>query len=107
MCPQCFKRKLKKVRRDIQQIMSQISDFSTAVQAAFAEIGTSLDNIVADEANLAKQIQDLKDQLSAGGSLSPADAAALQTVADAAKAMSVKTKSIADAVPDLPPPPTV
>ncbi len=107
MCPQCFKRKLKKVRRDIQQIMSQISDFSTAVTAAFAEIGTSLDNIVADEANLAKQIQDLKDQLIAGGTLSATDLAALKAVSDNATAMAAKSKSIADAVPDLPPPPTV
>ncbi len=84
--------------------MSKVTDFAAAVQVAFTDVTTALDNIAADEANLAKQIQDLKDQLAAAG-LSPADQAALDAVLTAATAMSVKTKSIADAVPDLPAPP--
>ncbi len=69
--------------------MSKVSEFAVAVNAAF-------DNIKADEAGLAKMIQDLKDQISAG--LSPEDQAALDAVL-------VRANEIAAAVPDLPAPP--
>ncbi len=71
--------------------MSKISDFAAAVQ-------TALDDIKADEAGLAKMIQDLKDQISAG--LSPEDQAALDAVL-------AKANEIAASVPDVPPPPVV
>ncbi len=84
--------------------MSQVSDFAAATQAAFAQVNASLDNIVADETNLNKMIQDLKDQLSKSG-LSQADQDALSAVSSAAAAMVARSKSIADGVPDLPTPP--
>jgi len=88
--------------------MSAISDFAATVQTSFQSVTAALDNIAADEANLAKQITDLQAQLSAAGTLSAADQAALDSVATAASAMAAKTQGIADNVPDLPaPPPTV
>lgn len=88
--------------------MSAISDALAQTQAALAEVGVALDNIAADEANLAKQIQDLKDQINNSDSvLTPADQEALNTALATAQAMSTKTKGIADSVPDAPPPPPV
>jgi len=89
-------------------MMSAISDFAANVSTNFSTVSAALDNIAADEKNLAKQITDLQAQLSAAGTLSAADQAALDSVATAAAAMAAKTQGIADAVPDLPaPPPTV
>lgn len=103
-CSGCLYSRLEKlIKKEIRKVMSEITDSSAATLAALAQIGTSLDNVAADEANLAKQIQDLKDQI--GGGLSPDDKKALQSVLDAATAMAARTKSIADAVPDLPAPP--
>jgi hypothetical protein len=112
VCGFCLMKELRKLRKTIEkgteQIMSKITDFQTAVQASFDAVTTSLDNIVTDEANLAKQISDLQAQIAAGGStLTPVDQAALDTLAANATALAAKTKGIADAVPDLPTPPTV
>ena len=86
--------------------MSKITDFATAVEATLVTVNASLDNIVADEANLAKQIQDLKDQIASGAStLTPADQAALDLAATNSATLAARTKAIADAVPDLPAPP--
>lgn len=88
--------------------MQKITEFVTATQAAFAQINTALDNIAADEVNLAKMIQDLKDQLAASQTaLSPADQLALDTVLATATSMAARSQAIAEAVPDLPAPPTV
>jgi hypothetical protein len=98
--------KLKKIERKLEKIMSAVSDYATRANLAFTNISASLDNIVTDEANLAKQISDLVAQIAAGGSvLIPADQTALDTLAAAGDALATKTKSIADAVPDLPAPP--
>jgi hypothetical protein len=108
MCCLCVVKELKKVRKGIEKIMSKITDFSTVVQAQFDAVTSSLDNIVSDEANLAKQISDLQAQIAAGGStLTPEDQAALDTLAANAMALATKTKGIADSVPDLPKPPVV
>ncbi len=86
--------------------MSAISDYAVKANNAFTTINTSLDNIVADEVNLAKQISDLKSQIASGGSvLTPEDQTALDTLATAGDALAAKTKTIADGVPDLPAPP--
>ena len=86
--------------------MSAVSDYAVKANTAFTNINTSLDNIVADEVSLAKQISDLKSQIAAGGSnLTPEDQTALDTLATAGDALATKTKTMADAVPDLPAPP--
>lgn len=107
MCDLCILREIRKLRNIVEKgtekIMSKITDFAMAVQTQFDTVTGSLDNIVADEANLAKQIQDLKDQIAAGGStLTPTDQAALDLVVTNATALAAKTKSVADNVPDLP-----
>jgi predicted phage tail protein len=79
----------------------QVQAFSDAVTAQLQQIGTSLDNIAADEANLLKQIQDLQAN---AGELTPDNQAKLQTIIDAATAMAQKTSGIADNVPDAAPP---
>lgn len=86
----------------------QIDNLVTDFNKAFADMGAALDNIAADEANLAKQIdvlfKQIADLIAAGGTLGEADAEKLNVVRIAALAMAERTKSIADAVPDPPPP---
>src|ERR1017187_6060041 len=102
-------KELRKLRKGVKNVMSAVSDFSTKVQAQFDATNTSLDNIVSDEANLAKQITDLAAQIAASPStLVPADQAALDTLVTNATAVAAKTAGIAAVVPDLPvPPPAV
>lgn len=79
--------------------------FVAETRTAFTAINANLDNIVADEQTLSAQITSLQAQISAG--LSVEDAAALALVVDSAKALANRTKTVADSVPDLPPPPSV
>jgi uncharacterized phage infection (PIP) family protein YhgE len=108
MCDRCVFRELKKIRKEIGKVMSKITDFAVAATAALTQANTSLDNIVADEANLSKQIADLQAQIANGSSvLTPEDQAALDAVGVSASALADRTKTAADAVPDLPTPPSV
>ncbi len=95
----------KKVAKMSEQIDGLVTDFTKA----FADMGAALDNIAADEANLAKQITALQTQIeamiAAGGTLGEADFEALNQVRIAAVNMAARTKAIADAVPDPVPPP--
>jgi seryl-tRNA synthetase len=96
----------KEIKRGFKKVMSQVTDYTTKVQAQFDATNASLDNIVSDEANLAKQITDLAAQIAASPStLVPADQAALDTLVTNATAVAAKTAGIAAAVPDLPAPP--
>ena len=84
-----------------RKMNADIKAFKDAVDAQFVAVGASLDNIVADEASLAKQIQDLKDQIAAGTSvLSAEDKAALDGVIASATSLVTRTKAVADAVPE-------
>ncbi len=87
-----------KVNKMSEQIDTLAAEFTTA----FTEISTALDNIATDEAALAAQITDLVAQLATAG-LNAADFDKLVTVRNAATALAVRTKGIADAVPDVPP----
>ena len=99
-------RRLEKIERGLEKIMSVITVFADKVNAAFVAINASLGNISTDEANLSKQITDLKAQIAAGGSsLTAADQAALDLVDTNSTAMASRTATIADNVPDLPAPP--
>ena len=101
-------KQLREIRKDIGKVMSQVSVFATAVQKSFDAVTASLDNIVSDEASLAKQISDLQAQIAAGGSnLTAEDQAALDAVSVKADALAARTKAVSDAVPDLPVPPTL
>jgi hypothetical protein len=108
-CQLCVQRifdELKKIRKGVKKTMSAISEFATKANAAFTTVNAALDNIVADEAALAKQISDLQAQIAAGNSvLTPEDQAALDGVVTAGTALAAKVQSIADAIPDLPAPP--
>lgn len=88
-----------------EQIDVLVTDFNKA----FADMSAALDNIAADEATLALQIDALTKQIgdliAAGGTLSAADFDALSVVRNAAVAMAARTKGIADAVPDPVPAP--
>ena len=95
--------------------MQAIDTFVAGVQAAFAQVNAGLDTavaeiqkIAADEANLAAQIADLKNN----ATLSPDDQAKLDAVLSNAQSMATRSGSVADSltqldasVPDLPPPP--
>ncbi len=91
-----------------RKMNADIKAFKDAVDAQFTALGASLDNIAADEAGLAKAIEDLKAQIAAGTSvLSAEDKAALDSVSFAATRLATHTKDIADSVPDVVIPPTV
>ena len=98
--------RLTNLERQMSSITNAITAFKTQVDAAFASITDSLNNIAADEATLSQQIQDLKAQLEAGGNLSTEDQAALDAVAQSASDLAAKTKQIADTIPEAPPAPT-
>lgn len=93
--------------------LSALKASNDALVAANTKTNAALDNIVGDLVNLNKQISDLKDQLSNGGTvLTAADQAALDalvaTASDAAAsatAGAAKAKTVADQTPDPPPPP--
>lgn len=104
MCEVCLYREMKKCKKEIKKIMSKVTEATTAVLAELAKATASLDKIKIDEANLAKLIQDLKDQLLAG-TLSQADQDALDAVVVAAAKLSSDVKSVDDAVEDMPAPP--
>lgn len=90
----------------LKKMSEQIDGLVTDFNKAFADMGTALDNIATDEANLAKQIdalvKQIADLMAAGGTLSAADFEALSNVRNAAVAMAERTKAVADAVPDPP-----
>jgi ABC-type transporter Mla subunit MlaD len=71
------------------------------IQAKIDAIGANVDNIIADEAGLGKQIADLQAQVAAG---SPATVAQLQALSDNMTALQQRTQSVADSVPDAPTP---
>ena len=99
---------LKHLRREVKKLMSKITDFAKETQTSFDAVNASLDNIVTDEANLAKQISDLQAQIAASTStLTPEDQAALDLIVVNAAALAAHTKSVAEAVPDLPVVPVV
>lgn len=95
---------MKKGNTLLMTIDESIKAFSDKANAALDQANQSLDNIVADEANLNKQIQDLKALLG-NETLSPEAQAALDKVATASEALAAKSKSLADAVPDSVEPP--
>lgn len=98
--------RLTKLQGDIHHMAAAISAFKQAVDQAFAQVNTNLDNIQADEAGLAKQITDLQAQIAAGSSvLTAEDQAALDATVAAANAVAARTKTIADSVPDTVAPP--
>lgn len=94
----------KDVKKGFKHMRTAISDFVAAVNAAFATVNTSLDNIVADEANLLQQIKDLGTKITG---LDPDEQTALDTVVKSATDLVARTQATADAVPDAPPPPPV
>ncbi len=86
--------------------MSKFDDFVTASTAANGALSAALDNIVADEANVLQQLQDLKNQVGQGtGTLTPAQEASLDAAITQLNASVTKAQSIASSIPDLPPPP--
>ncbi len=82
----------------------KLKAFADSANAALAQANSSLDNIVADEANLSKQIEDLKALLGSAD-LTPEQQALLDSVSTAASSMAARTKAMADAVPDTVAPP--
>lgn len=88
-------------------IDDKLAAFKASVDAQFAVVNTNLDNIVADEAGLAKQITDLQAQIAADANsdLSPASQALLDQAVTDATAIAARTKATADSVPDTVTPP--
>jgi hypothetical protein len=99
-------RELKReIKKGFQEMSTRIDAFKTAVDAAFVDVNTKLDNVVSDEANLADQINKLQAQLVASGDLSPEDQATLAGVVTEANALVARTTAVADNVPDTVNPP--
>lgn len=73
------------------RLMSAITEFSAKQQAFNARIETAVTGIAGDVDNLTQQIRDLQNAL---GTLSPEDAAALQTILDSSEALASKLEAL-------------
>ncbi len=96
----------------LKQYFDETKAAFVAQTLALSGMTDSLANIAKDEQNQAKQIQDLIDQLAAGAPNQEL-LDALTSLRDDAVAMATKTQGVADAlktqadaIPDLPAPPT-
>lgn len=78
-----------------------IADFKQAVSDQLTAIGAALDNISADEATLLQKITDLQNS---AGELTPANQQTLTDIVTSLTGMAAHSKTVADAVPDTPPP---
>ena len=86
--------------------MSKFDDFVTAAQENDAALNAALDNILADETNILKEIEDLKAQIGTGtGVLTPAQEQALDSIQTKMAASVKRAKDAAAAITDLPAPP--
>ncbi len=79
--------------------MSKITDFATAVQAAFDHVSTDLDTIKAGIANLDAMIVAFQNS---PGTLTPEDQGALDKIEAASAALVAKVDTI-DVTPPAPP----
>lgn len=92
---------LTQISQGVTSMNAQVAAFKAQVDAALGAINASLDNVVADEAQLAHDIQALKDQIAAGASTLDAESQqALNDLVVAAQALSARTAAMAAAVPD-------
>ena len=82
------------IKGDVKNMAAAISAFKAAVDQAFAQVNSNLDNIQADEASLAQKITDLQNS---PGAITPEDQAALDEI----QALSGQ---LADAASTFPPP---
>jgi hypothetical protein len=87
------------------KIMSAISDYSAKVDAAFTEVGTSVDEIVASVAGVSGDVASLKDIIlklqNNPGPISPEDQALLDTGVTKVTAVSDRLKSVSAALKEL------
>ena len=95
------------------ELMARVDDkitaFAAQVNDALAQVNTNLENVVADEQALAKQIADLQAQIAndPGSDLSPESQALLDGIVTTSASAAAKTKQMADSVPDSVTPPPV
>ncbi len=87
----------------------QVDTLVADLRKGLSDVGSSLDNIAADEQRQADQItalvQQIADLRAAGGPLSDADFESLTVFRNDLVAMAARTKAIADAQPDPVPAP--
>lgn len=83
--------------------MSQITDYTDKVEAAFSDIKSDLVTIKTNSADVAQQLSDLKAQL-ANGNLSDADKAALAKVTSDAADLATASDEAAGKVAAPPAP---
>jgi uncharacterized coiled-coil protein SlyX len=98
-CPASIEilQRLRQLEAHLSKQDDAIKAFSDKVTAQLTTISGNLDNIAADESNLAKQIADLKAN---AGELTPENQAALDAIAQQAADMATRTQGIADSIPD-------
>lgn len=87
------------------RIMSAISEYTDAVDAKFAEIGTSVDELVASVAGVTGDVATLKELIlkleNNPGPITPEDQALLTKSLAMVTALADKTKAVADALKAL------
>ena len=76
---------------------TKITQFKAAVDAKFAVLSASLDNIAADEANILAQLKAIPP-----ADLSPESQASLAAVVTQLTAMADRSQALADSIPDTP-----
>ncbi len=82
-----------------ERIMSAIKDFSDKVDAAFEEIGTSVDGVQSDVTALKAKIDELQNS---SGTVTPEDQALLDQIQARATSLAEKVKTL-DAATETPP----
>ena len=97
------------VETKVSKVDDKITAFAAAANNALTKANTALDNIQADEANLAQKIAELQLQIAndPNSDLSPDSQAALDSVMSLANTVATRTQAAADSVPDSVPPPPV
>lgn len=87
------------------RIMSAISEYTDAVDAKFAEIGTSVDELVASVTGVTGDVATLKELIlkleNNPGPITPEDQALLTKSLATVTALADKTKAVADALKAL------
>lgn len=96
---------LAKIKLQIHNLMSAISEFKGKQDAFNAQQGAAIDQLVTSTNGLAADVQGLKDKIDQlqnnPGPISPEDQAILDQLVSDASALSTRTQSVADALAAL------
>ena|SRR5688572_196002 len=97
-----WKHFLPATKKDVELIMSAISEYSSRVGTAFDSISTAVDGVVADVDFLKTKIQELQNTT---GAITPEDQALLDAIEARASQIASKVQALDQATESAPEPP--